>query len=176
MRTRHQIVINPTPKPTVGTPQVDDEKASSASTVVSLCAVHFLVESVHRLLEPKTAELRLSDTSSYWDFDKLKTMFKQVLLLLAAQVVQQSVAFLPSSIQQSTQRPIGDLSSTRIFESVAPSAGFIKTVTKEGGGDAVTLGDIATVKYTCYLPEDSKSAPFARSDRQKMVSFAFAYR
>jgi FKBP-type peptidyl-prolyl cis-trans isomerase len=37
------------------------------------------------------------------------------------------------------------------------------------------LGDIATVKYSCYLPDDdddassSSSAPFAQSTKQKMV-------
>jgi hypothetical protein len=52
---------------------------------------------------------------------------------------------------------------------LSASEGYIKTVSKPGTGKQVNLGDIATVKYTCYLPDDAKGAPFARSDKQKMV-------
>lgn len=44
--------------------------------------------------------------------------------------------------------------------------GLIKTVTKQGNGTPLKLGDIASVKYSCYLPDE---APFARSELQKVV-------
>lgn len=51
----------------------------------------------------------------------------------------------------------------------APIAdGIVKTVSKSGQGDQVNLGDIATVKYSCYLPNE-KSAPFAKARQQKIA-------
>jgi len=47
--------------------------------------------------------------------------------------------------------------------------GILKTISKPGDGLPAQLGDIATVKYACYLPNDEKAAPFAKSDKQKMV-------
>lgn len=47
--------------------------------------------------------------------------------------------------------------------------GLVKTVTKPGQGMAVQLGDIATVKYSCYLPDDPEAAPFSKANQQKMV-------
>ena len=44
--------------------------------------------------------------------------------------------------------------------------GIIKTVAKEGTGAPLKRGDVATVKYTVYLPD---SPPFARSERQRVV-------
>jgi hypothetical protein len=63
-------------------------------------------------------------------------------------------------------------STTRIFSSPAATLpeGIIKTISKPGRGNPAKLGDIATVKYTCYLPGDEKAAPFAKSNKQKLVS------
>jgi len=62
--------------------------------------------------------------------------------------------------------------------------GLIKTITVPGQGDYAQLGDLATVKYTCYLPKDdddddaaaasssSSSSSFtlvSQSSRQKVV-------
>lgn len=47
--------------------------------------------------------------------------------------------------------------------------GLVKTVTKPGNGPPLKLGDVASVKYSCYLPDE---APFARSEFQKVVSFS----
>jgi len=44
--------------------------------------------------------------------------------------------------------------------------GLVKTVTKPGNGPPLKLGDVATVKYSCYLSDE---APFARSEFQKVV-------
>lgn len=53
--------------------------------------------------------------------------------------------------------------------SEAVTEGLIKTVTKEGKGLPVKLGDIATVKYSCYLPNEPKTAPFSKANQQKVV-------
>jgi hypothetical protein len=78
-------------------------------------------------------------------------------------------------------RPISSTSSssTRIFAASTTSTsrspftlpeGVIKTISKPGNGEPITLGDIATVKYTCYLPgDDSSVAPFAKAEKQKLV-------
>ena len=47
--------------------------------------------------------------------------------------------------------------------------GIIKTISTVGEGKPVMLGDIATLKYSCYLPTDETALPFARADNQKMV-------
>jgi len=49
--------------------------------------------------------------------------------------------------------------------------GLTKTVTKPGNGVPLRLGDVATVKYSCYVPggEATTTAPFARSEEQKVV-------
>jgi FKBP-type peptidyl-prolyl cis-trans isomerase len=55
--------------------------------------------------------------------------------------------------------------------------GIVKTIFEPGNGMPLRLGDIATVKYSCYLPDDnsdgstasSAAAPFAQSTKQKMV-------
>ena len=46
--------------------------------------------------------------------------------------------------------------------------GLFKTVSKEGDGPPLKRGDIATVKYSCYLPD---SPPFARSEKQRVVRY-----
>jgi FKBP-type peptidyl-prolyl cis-trans isomerase len=78
-------------------------------------------------------------------------------LILSCFLSGAALGFMP--IQSSTR------STSRLFSTVLPE-GLQKTVSKEGTGPAVKLGDIATVKYSCYLPD---SAPFARSDSQKVV-------
>lgn len=61
-------------------------------------------------------------------------------------------------------------SATRIFSTqTALPDGIIKTISTPGRGKPAKLGDIATVKYTCYLPGDEKAAPFAKSNKQKIV-------
>jgi FKBP-type peptidyl-prolyl cis-trans isomerase len=61
--------------------------------------------------------------------------------------------------------------TTAMFSSSVSSLpeGLLKTITKEGNGPKVRLGDIATIKYTCYV--SGNPTPFARSTSkaQKMV-------
>lgn len=49
--------------------------------------------------------------------------------------------------------------------------GMIKTITTEGTGTPLRLGDIATIKYRCYLPGDEykTQTPFSQSSKQKVV-------
>ena len=49
------------------------------------------------------------------------------------------------------------------------SEGLLKTVTKPGKGMPVELGDIATVKYSCYLPTEPMTAPFSKANQQRVV-------
>jgi hypothetical protein len=88
-------------------------------------------------------------------------MRMQALLLVVLPAL--AIAFAPSQV------PVAF--STARFSSVAPqlAEGLLKTVSKAGQGNPVKLGDIATVKYTCYLPENAKAGPFAKSSKQKMV-------
>ena len=84
---------------------------------------------------------------------------KWITLLLA---LVASNAFVP--VVQNQAR----LQTTRVF-SEAVADGLVKTVTKPGNGMPVQLGDIATVKYSCYLPNDPKAAPFSKANSQKVV-------
>jgi hypothetical protein len=85
--------------------------------------------------------------------------------LAALLVVKSTSAFSPSSSERS-------LSLSRLFSS-NPSTlpeGVVKKISTPGKGKGVKLGDIATVKYTCYLADEEKAVPFARSEKQRMVS------
>ena len=60
--------------------------------------------------------------------------------------------------------------NTRLFSSTALPEGITKTVVKYGNGTPLGLGDVATVKYSCYVPSvDGLSVPFAKSNKQKVV-------
>jgi hypothetical protein len=100
----------------------------------------------------------------------------QALLLVLLPAL--AIAFAPSQSSVAFTRPTNRhtaLSRSSLLSStVAPqlAEGILKTVSKEGQGKPVKLGDIATVRYTCYLPDDVNAAstlPFAKSSRQKMV-------
>lgn len=81
------------------------------------------------------------------------------LLLTLATVVSYAGAFAPAAgVQRRT-------ATTRLF-SEAAAEGFVKQVFTPGNGAPLKRGDIATVKYSCYLPD---SPPFARSEGQRMV-------
>ncbi|CAB9516713.1 FK506-binding protein 1 [Seminavis robusta] len=83
------------------------------------------------------------------------------LLLL---VVSTAHAFAPAARNHARSSA---LRSAAAAESVAD--GLVKTVTKAGQGLPVQLGDIATVKYSCYLPNEPKTPPFSKSNQQKIV-------
>jgi hypothetical protein len=78
---------------------------------------------------------------------------------------------IPSSQQRQSSKSL-NLSSTAAAGS-ASSDGLVKTITTPGNpGQKANLGDIATVKYTCYVPN---SKPFAKATKQKMVCVLLAY-
>lgn len=77
---------------------------------------------------------------------------------------QFAVGFAPFPAVYSTRRtPSNVLLAATTTEM---PEGLIKTVTKPGNGPPLKLGDVASVKYSCYLPDE---APFARSELQKVV-------
>mmetsp|Transcript_31372 Transcript_31372/g.46272 ORF Transcript_31372/g.46272 Transcript_31372/m.46272 type:complete len:288 (+) Transcript_31372:102-965(+) len=75
---------------------------------------------------------------------------------------------LPDIVAGFTQFSIQKKVNSNLLSSSALNLpeGLFKTISKEGSGDLVNIGDVATVKYSCYLPD---SQPFARSDNQKVT-------
>lgn len=98
-------------------------------------------------------------------------MIRQCIILLA--VLRCVAAFAPSSRRHPVIQRLSSRPSSAVVVAGANTAstelpeGLVKTVTKEGKGELVRLGDIATIQYSCYVPENP--VPFARSARQKMV-------
>lgn len=100
-------------------------------------------------------------------------MRQQYLAFIVA--LASAAAFAPSiHLNNRPTRVVESSSSSSSSSSLHQSSattelpeGLIKTVAKEGSGVRVKLGDIATVKYSCYVP--GNPVPFARSARQKMV-------
>jgi len=120
-----------------------------------------------------------------------------ILLVVGALVVDEqsrhlrtAVAFVPATPPRATgrrhhhrqqhdkhtlQRGHARIPSGRVlFMSSAPSAaapslpdGLVKTVSQQGSGAPLRIGDIATVKYSCYVPDNPK--PFAKASKQKIV-------
>lgn len=65
-------------------------------------------------------------------------------------------------------------SQTQLYSAVGATNianGLIKTITKEGFGNPLKYGEVATVKYTCYIPpvDGSSPKPFAQSLSQKVI-------
>ncbi|KAI2490904.1 peptidyl-prolyl cis-trans isomerase [Fragilaria crotonensis] len=87
-------------------------------------------------------------------------MLESLILLW---MLHSSFGFAPSAIlQSSTTSTTRSTKGTRLFS----SPGLIKTISKEGTGAPLKRGDVATVKYSVYLPD---SSPFARSERQRVT-------
>ena len=80
--------------------------------------------------------------------------------------VIQKVVRSPTSFSKSALFSATASSSVGSTGSTFPE-GLIKTVSKPGYGPLVQLGDIATIKYACYVADQSKA--FARSAAQKMA-------
>lgn len=78
---------------------------------------------------------------------------------------QLALGFSPSPLVSISKTP----SNSRLLSAATTEMpeGLVKTVTKPGNGPPLKLGDVASVKYSCYLPDE---APFARSEFQKVVS------
>jgi hypothetical protein len=91
-------------------------------------------------------------------------------LFCVLSVASYSVAFAPSKLWNCKSNA-GSTSTCLLLSSstAALPEGIVKTVTTTGTGRSINLGDIATVKYTCYLPENDNNKPFATATKQKMV-------
>ncbi|KAG7354691.1 FKBP-type peptidyl-prolyl cis-trans isomerase [Nitzschia inconspicua] len=97
--------------------------------------------------------------------------FSRQFLVVAVLVVM-AHSFVPSpSIRQSAcgqlKNKVRSQGKTIISSTtgIIPE-GLVKTITKPGSGERANLGDIATVKYSCYVPDGK---PFAKATKQKMV-------
>jgi hypothetical protein len=73
-----------------------------------------------------------------------------------------SGAWIPTAAQA-----FATTSTSSSTEEIA--TGLLKTISTPGNGQRVKLGDIATVKYACYLPDQVHALPFAKSSRQTMM-------
>jgi hypothetical protein len=87
-------------------------------------------------------------------------------LVAALLLVPFSLAFVAGPQCRASFRTTSRLQSSALTE--LPD-GLIKTISKPGSGIPLKLGDIASVKYSCYLPNQD-APPFAKSDFQKVVS------
>jgi len=103
----------------------------------------------------------------------ISKMWCSSILLLAAFLSQHCFVEGFSVNKISSISPI--TSTTTKLNSAPPGftvEGLQKKIVKEGNGVPVRLGDIATVKYSCYLPADGSgttNAPFAKARDQKIV-------
>ena len=84
-------------------------------------------------------------------------MRQQSSLILALCMVFQVQAFAP-------RHSIPSRASSSLHALAVPE-GMQKKITQAGTGPDLKLGDIATIKYTCYLADGG--APIARASRQK---------
>jgi len=84
--------------------------------------------------------------------------FRSIFLLLL--LPSQLLGFVPFSQQRKSSSKLSSTSTIDLPE------GIQKTISKEGDGPYVKRGELATVKYSCYMPD---SPPFARSESQKVT-------
>ena len=85
---------------------------------------------------------------------------KSVYILMA--ILCQTHAFVtPSTSTTSTTRPSLDLQAATITE------GITKEIKKQGNGEPIRFGQVATVSYKCFSNDSSQ--PFSQSPKQKMV-------
>jgi len=70
-----------------------------------------------------------------------------------------------------TKKRISSSSSSPLFAATTTveeiTNGLYKTITKKGSKN-VQLGDIATVKYSCYLPNNPELVPFSKAEEQSI--------
>jgi FKBP-type peptidyl-prolyl cis-trans isomerase len=102
-------------------------------------------------------------------FFTVSRQFLSVAILLAAV----AHSFTPSTSRVSNRQQSTTFdefhSRTKLFSSAAAGMlpeGLVKTISKPGSGVRANRGDIATVKYSCYVPDGK---PFAKATKQKLV-------
>eukprot|EP00592_Proboscia_alata_P007102 CAMPEP_0194356830 /NCGR_PEP_ID=MMETSP0174-20130528/4399_1 /TAXON_ID=216777 /ORGANISM="Proboscia alata, Strain PI-D3" /LENGTH=328 /DNA_ID=CAMNT_0039126589 /DNA_START=59 /DNA_END=1045 /DNA_ORIENTATION=+ len=89
-------------------------------------------------------------------------------------VVNQHLTTRRHTLQtQQHASPILKMSSPAAASMGAPTIkfppGVTKTVLEQGNGPFINIGDVATVKYSCYLPNNPSAIPFAKSNAEKMI-------
>jgi len=89
-------------------------------------------------------------------------------LLIGFSLLANSNAFAPVAFTSNQKVSLTKHFSTAGGATALPE-GLVKTVSKEGRGTPARRGDVATVKYSCYLPDYVTKIPFAKSDLQKVV-------
>ena len=140
-----------------------DEGGSSSSIASRRREIHHclgsgLLEARHIARQRRSTMRRKKQPSLSSHSTNQPTMSLVAMLILSCQMV---MGFAPLSTTRITpSKALRSAAATEMPE------GFIKTVTKPGNGPPLKLGDIASVKYSCYLPDE---APFARSEFQKVV-------
>ena len=93
----------------------------------------------------------------------LRVHSNRLFLLCLLVSTASTIAFTPSD--RSQRKAVLDLYSSK---TPIPD-GILKQVSTPGNGKAVNLGDIATVRYACYVSGSRDALPVARAERQKMV-------
>eukprot|EP00957_Ditylum_brightwellii_P170780 12998413-Ditylum_brightwellii.AAC.1 len=86
-------------------------------------------------------------------------MSTSTLLLTLVLAATSTMAFIVPTTQQSSYTSKFS-SNTKLHESLAID-GLVKKVIKEGTGPALERGQVASVKYSCYLP-GTETKPFAQ--------------
>lgn len=115
----------------------------------------FLADPIQGFVPSSSSSLSISFTSTHSRTRPLPQRFQPAQRLVVTTLSSAAASF-------STSQPVDH--------------GLIKTITVPGQGDYAQLGDLATVKYTCYLAQknedgstSSSSTLVSQSSRQKVV-------
>jgi hypothetical protein len=96
---------------------------------------------------------------------------KQAWVMTVAMAVvagSSCLAFVPHPSVSPTPKTNSSVLLASTLSYMLPE-GIVKTITTPGNENRrANLGDIATVKYSCYVPEKNEK-PFAKAMRQKVV-------
>lgn len=103
-------------------------------------------------------------------FDFIRSMKATIFFFFSTFCATRAFAPARTSRQSFLTAPSSVLalsSTTASSQGATLPEGVIKTMAQEGIGPKVKRGDIATVKYACYVAD--QEFPFARSKKQKVV-------
>lgn len=94
-------------------------------------------------------------------------VMKATLLIAMSFVLPATIAFAPRSPQLwSTSSTTATTTTVSLNAASTLPEGLLKTISKPGSGPLLRRGDVATVKYSVYLPNQP---PFSRAASQKVV-------
>ena len=136
---------------------------------VSVCFSTFFVGVLCFNMEKHTTDQRCEHTQTQTTTLK-STMMKQfnsILAVVVAAAVSSHAFAPPQSITvPRTMTTTLSMSAVSVGQSQVLPAGVQKMVTKPGNGFFVKDGDVATVRYSCSIPN---GIVFSKSDRQQVV-------